>query len=185
MIKAIEKKFEVLEIQLEQLLEETATLSPDQFHFQPAADSWSISQVFQHLIKAEAATNTYIRKKILAGKSLKKSGIKAQVTSGLLRAVMRSPFKFKAPNQVKIESGTQKHFTDQASEWRHQRGEMRAFLEDLDGQASQKLIFKHPSGIRMNAAQMVMWTGAHIGRHLKQIKRIRKNTGFPEGEKQA
>lgn len=181
MIKSIQDKFTILEAQLDQLLEQTSSLSPEQFQYKPGPDSWSISQVFQHLIKAETATNAYIRKKILAGKGLKKSGIKDSIFSGLLRSIMRSPFKFKAPSMVRVDPEEHHSFEELQAAWKHERSEMKNFLDDLDAETSGKLIFKHGSGIRMNAAQMVMWTGAHIGRHLKQIQKIRRDAGFPKG----
>lgn len=181
MIKATEDKFIVLEAQLERLLEQTSSLTSEQFQFKPTPESWSISQVFQHLIKAEAATNSYMRKKIQAGKDLKVSGIKARLSSGLLRAIMRSPFRFKAPKLVRIDPEQHLPYEEQVSAWRQQRSEMKQFLEGLDEATSGKLIFKHGSGIRMNAAQMVAWTGAHIGRHIKQIEKVRRDAGFPKG----
>lgn len=180
MIKEIEDKFAVLEAQLDGLIKETSSLTPEQFQFKPSADSWSISQVFQHLIKAEGASNAYMKKKIQAGKGLKKSGIKASLSVGMLRMLMRSPFKFKAPSLVKVDPEQNHPFEDQVAAWKAERREMKEFLDGLDAETSGKLIFKHGSGIRMNAGQMVDWTGSHAGRHIKQIERLRSSTDFPQ-----
>lgn len=178
-IVSIEKEIEKITVQLDELLGRTEGLTHKQLNFKPSHSDWSILQVFQHLIAAETHTNIYLRKKILAGKDLKTAGVSTKIKSALLRSLLYTPFKFKAPAAVDIKMDEEYDYEDQVKEWRHQRNEIISFLNQVDEAMVNKLLFKHGSGIRMNLVQMLKWTFVHADRHSGQIERIINDPQFP------
>ncbi len=180
---SIENGIERITVQLDEILERTKGLSHDQLNFRPSDSSWSILQVFQHLITAETHTNIYLRKKILAGKGLKSAGIGTKIKSTLLKSLMYTPLKFKAPAGVDVKMGEEYIYEDRVKEWRHQRNEIINFLGQVDEAMVNKLLFKHGIGIRMNLVQMLRWTYVHCDRHSKQIEGLIKDPKFPNRSK--
>ncbi len=176
---SIENGIERITTQLDEILERTKGLNHDQLNFRPSDSNWSILEVFQHLITAETHTNIYLRKKILAGKDLKPAGVGTKIKSTLLKSLMYTPFKFRAPAGVDVKMGEEYNYEDRVKEWRHQRNEIINFLGQVDEVMVNKLLFKHGSGIRMNLLQMLRWTYVHCDRHSKQIERITKDPKFP------
>lgn len=179
MAPSIQGKIDELTIQLDEILEATKAFRHEQLNFKPSASEWSILQVIQHLITAETHTNLYLRKKILAGKDLENAGIGTKIKATLIRSLMATPFKFKAPAAVDVKMDEVYDYDTLVKEWRHQRNEMISFLTEVDETMVNKLLFKHGSGIRMNLEQMLKWTYVHADRHSKQIKRITNNSKFP------
>lgn len=179
MNKSFETEIGRLSVQLNRLLDRTKSFNQDQLNFKPSESEWSILQVVQHLINAETHTNMYLRKKIKAGKHLESAGLGAKIKAVLLKSLMNTPFKFKAPAAVRVTMDEVYNYEDQAIEWINQRNELISFVVEVDDSLINKLLFKHGSGIRMNLVQMLEWTFAHADRHSRQIERITKHPKFP------
>lgn len=177
---SVEAEIEKLTVQLDELLKSTKALSHEQLNFKPSDTEWSILQVFQHLITAETHTNMYLRKKVLAGKDLKTAGVGNRIKSAMLRSLMATPFRFKAPAAVNVKMNEAYDYEALVKEWRYQRNELISFLVKADDAMANKLLFKHGSGVRMNLEQMVKWTYVHAERHSRQIERIIKDPKFPD-----
>lgn len=175
----IEIALEKLSRQLEEIIERANRLNHDQLNFKPSVTSWSILQVFQHLITAEKHTNLYLRKNILEGKKLQSAGNGSKIKASILTSFMFIPFKFKAPAEVDVKMDKEYRYEDRVREWRNQRNQLISFLKETDVSMSDKLLFKHGSGIRMNLEQMLSWTFVHADRHTRQIERIINDSKFP------
>ncbi len=178
-VPSIEKEIEELTVQLDEILEAIRALSHEQLNFKPSASEWSILQVIQHLITAEKHTNLYLRKKVLAGKNLENAGIDTKIKAMLLRGLMATPFKFKAPAAVDVNMDEVYDYEMLVKEWMHQRNEIISFFTEVDDTMVNKLLFKHGSGVRMNLEQMLKWTYVHADRHSRQIERITNHPKFP------
>ncbi|GIV33890.1 MAG: hypothetical protein KatS3mg031_1425 [Chitinophagales bacterium] len=181
MIVSLEKQFNALETQRKKLLSRIAGFSHEQQNYRPAPQAWSMLQVLNHLIYAEANTVKYLDKKILAVNSIPKSGAGSRIRLFILNSALRSPFRFKAPKAALPHQEEVYIFENLRAEWDQVRQQMHAFLNHLDAASARKLIFRHPIAGRFNIHQTLSFIEEHIRHHEKQIDRIAASSGFPTG----
>ncbi len=176
----LNREFKHLEEQLEVLLHMVKPLSYAQQNFKPDPDSWSILQVFRHMIQSEGQINRYLRKKILGANTIGKAGVWAKVRSVVLNTAMRLPFKYKVPEAIKIDFEENYRFEELSVEWKSLRKELGSFLETIDEATARKEIFRHPVVGRMSIVQGIAFMQEHLARHTQQVERIMKHDEFPK-----
>lgn len=179
MINSLQKEFNKLEKQLEDLLQTAKKLNAKQQNFKPGADSWSILQIFRHMMQSEGQIIKYLQKKILGVNTTRKASIGAILRSVILNMSMRLPFKYKVPDAIKIDFEETYDFEKLSSEWKLLRNEIRRFLETIDAETAQKEIFRHPVVGRMSLLQGLSFMQEHLERHTRQVERIMRHTDFP------
>jgi uncharacterized damage-inducible protein DinB len=180
MISSLTLAFNKLEKQLEDLLQTVKTLSSEQQNFKPDSRSWSMLQVFRHMMQSEGQIIKYLQKKILGTATARKASLRAILRSALLNAAMRLPFKYKVPDAIKIDFEENYDFEKLSSDWKLLRKEIRDFLVNIDEETSQKEIFRHPVVGRMSLLQGLTFMQEHLERHTKQVERIMRHTDFPK-----
>lgn len=180
MIRGLEQEFTKLELQLAELLQMVKPLSAAQQNFKPDPETWSILQVFRHLIQSEGQINRYLHKKILGVKAAGTAGFSARVRSFILNVAMRLPIKYKVPDVIKVEFEDNYDFEPLVTTWQQQRRELRTFLETLDETTGGKELFRHPVAGRMSIRQGLTFMQEHVDRHTRQVERIMRAGGFPE-----
>jgi hypothetical protein len=176
----LKNNFDNLERQLDGLLELVRPLNYVQQNFKPESDSWSILQVFRHMIQSEGQINLYLRKKILGVKTIGRAGLAAKVRSIILNTAMRMSIKYKVPDAIKVEFEDNYNFETLSTEWRLLRKEIRSFLENIDDETARKEIFRHPVVGRMSIIQGLTFMQEHLARHIRQVERIMHHTEFPK-----
>ena len=182
MLPQLEKLYQKLEKERQQLLTIIAGHSHEQQNFKSAPESWSMLEVCQHLIKAEGNTVIYLNKKYLGVDKTPQAGIGAIFRTKLLNAALDMPVRYKAPKAAQIETSQSEHlFNDTKQEWDTIREDLTVFLNQLTVEQSTKLLFKHLLGGRLNMLQALSFMQHHIRHHNKQVGRIQKNPKFPKG----
>ncbi|MBL7817033.1 MAG: DinB family protein [Saprospiraceae bacterium] len=180
MAASVNSAFNKLEKQLNDLFQRVEMLSDEQQNFKPDPQSWSILQVFRHMMQSEGQIDKYLRKKILGTASTQKASFKAKFRSLLLNLAMRLPVKYKVPDAIKVDFDAHYDFNTLTSDWQSLRKEFKAFLDTIDETTAQKEIFRHPVVGRMSLLQGLSFMQEHLDRHTKQVERIMQHTDFPK-----
>ncbi len=180
MISSLNTAFNKLEKQLDDLLQKVKPLSDKQQNFKPDTHSWSILQVFRHLMQSEGQINKYLHKKILGTATARKARFGAVLRSVILNTAMRLPIKYKVPDAIMVEFEENYNFEQLSSDWKLLRKEIKDFLEKIDEETSQKEIFRHPTVGRMSLLQGLSFMQEHLERHTRQVDRIIRHADFPK-----
>ncbi|MBL7806646.1 MAG: DinB family protein [Saprospiraceae bacterium] len=179
MTNALTIAFDRLETQLDTLLRTVEPLSHAQQNSKPDAGSWSILQVFRHMMQSEGQILRYLRKKIQGSATAPKANLWSSIRSVVLNVAMRLPLKYKVPDAIRIDFDENYDFEKLSSEWKTLRVEMREFLETIDEETAQKEIFRHPVVGLMSLVQGLSFMQVHLERHTGQIERIIQHPAFP------
>lgn len=163
--------FDKLERQRTQIVDQVNKLSEEAFNFSPPG-KWSVAQILMHLLTSERLSIGYMKKKSLGIETLKDSGLKQSMVSGLLKISQRIPFRYKAPRVIVDHTPEALTIEEIASRWNKSRNELKEFLESIREDHSRRLIFKHPIGGMLNTEQALKFMYEHINHHLPQIKRL-------------
>lgn len=163
----------MLETSRKKLTDDLKKSDPVLLQHKPAPDKWSVTEVLNHLQFSEQASVAYAAKKILGGKSLKKTGIAATLRAEALSLLLRSGYKWKAP-AVLAAAAENLPFEEVTQRWDATRQRMKSFLENLPDELISREVYKHPRAGRLNALQMMQFFQDHFNHHLAQINRLKK-----------
>ena len=179
MTSSVEIKFNRLEKQLDELLQMVATLDSRQQNFKPDARSWSILQVFRHMMQSEGQIIRYLRKKILGAAASRRASIGAILRSVVLNVSMRLPVKYKVPDAITVDFDEIYDFEKLSADWKLLRTDIKDFLETIDAETAQKEIFRLPVAGLMSLLQGLAFMQEHPERHTRQVERIMRHPDFP------
>lgn len=167
------QQFRRMDAQLNQLLEQLKHLSHQQLNRKPNEESWSVMQVLHHLMLVERYAMLYLQKKLSYNPALKKAGLSASLRELALRAYLRSPLKFQAPESISgANLPAESSFWEIAKQWKLQRAELKSYLESLPPELYSKEVYKHPLAGRLSLKGMMSFFEDHFNRHLRQINRM-------------
>ncbi len=173
-----QRKINYLNDELDRLLDELKNYSQEQLSAKPRPDAWSVLQVMQHLMMAEAKSIQYIKKKTSYPEGLKKAGALSGLRPAFLKFFLWLPLKYKAPAIVNEDHFRENISLDALStEWRASRGELVHFFENLKPEWKDKEIFRHALAGRMPPEGMLTFFSDHFARHRKQIDRTLQQVG--------
>jgi len=164
-----------LDQKLVALLHELKDYSDAKLNEQPKENAWSVLQIMQHVMKAEAGAIAYVQKKLSFDPTLEKAGARSSINSMLLNLTLSSPIKVKAPEQVSGENllaGLT--FWDVAKQWKQQRIALNDYLKSLPADLYTKDVYKHPLTGKMTLASMLSFFNTHVDRHTSQIRKTLK-----------
>jgi uncharacterized damage-inducible protein DinB len=170
------RSFDESEKARHQLLARLDALPADCLSQRPSPEAWSVVEVIVHLIKAENATLSYLRKKLEVGGHGKASAF-AAVRTSFLNLMLRLPIKFKAPRVVQLEKGIDIPYSEAKGQWDAVRASLREAYETLDPALVSHDLFKHPFAGKMNLLQSMRFMHQHMTRHIGQIDRTVKVVG--------
>ena len=139
----------------------------------PNADTWSVSEVFMHMVVAEKGALKYMRKKIeVDNHSLYK---RRAAQYALLMGALRAPLlKFKAPKIV-ADVGSGVKYSNALQQWDEIRAELRKDYENLNEAWIMHDLFKHPVAGKFDLIRAVKFMRLHADRHIGQIHRTIKS----------
>jgi len=158
--------------QVESLLNELVPLGDERLNRKPANGSWSAIQTLHHLILVEENSMLYIHKKLSYNPQLEKAGLGSWWRSLLLRAILRMPYKFKAPKSAGNERIPELDTLQEVeARWQKIRAEWTVFFEKMPPDLSEKAAYKHPRAGRLNWLQMLAFFSSHFERHRQQVLR--------------
>lgn len=166
----IQKKFDTLTNDFQQLIAELDKHNHPLLEKSPAPGKWSVAQVMYHLNSAESRSIQYVQKKRLGAAQLKRTGIEAQLRLLFARTVFFLPFKFNAPELL---GAMPEHVSYEQirNEWMKTRSDLKTLLDSLPDNELRKPIFRQPTFGRWNIFQMLGFMKTHFRRHRKQMHR--------------
>ena len=154
-------------------------LDPVQLRHVPAPGSWSIAQVVEHLTLAEELTAKGLRNPRPVER--RGSRLAASLRLRILRLVFGKPFvRVGVPSRALLPEGSAS-LDALERRWLEAAADIEAFLRDLPAERQQERLFRHPVTGWLTLGQMLEFHLAHIGHHARQIARIRRAPGFPNG----
>jgi hypothetical protein len=136
------------------------------------AEGWNMLQVMEHVIWSETGTLEYMKRKTKAPWAEIETTTEAeQKQSTLLNGALISEKRWKAPDILPDPTGAQS-VENMLVYWDNVRLEYVNFLESLDENYHNRLIFKHPFSGRLNLYQTLEFLINHVLHHIHQLKRI-------------
>lgn len=167
----LQSKLDQLKRETELLFENLSDLSNESLT--EKGSGWSISQVVRHLQVAEAASLGYMKKKILAGDQIPKVSLASKMKLSLMKHLLQSSLKWKAPKPVAFPED---HLTleELQAKWKEIRKDIVEYTEAYPEKLMDRGIYKHPVAGRLNLMQSIDSFIYHIRHHEHQIRRIRK-----------
>jgi len=173
MNRRAEQHLNALDKALQNLENSLMACTPEQLNRKPAPNQWSVMQVVNHVMMAEAGSLNYLKKKLSDPSAIKKAGIGSAFRTWLLNLSQIIPgLKFKAPafiNEDKLPPVSDREAVFQ--QWRAGRAALRAFLESQPDEIFTLEAFRHPRAGRMTIGQMLSFFESHLNRHVRQIRR--------------
>jgi uncharacterized damage-inducible protein DinB len=143
----------------------------------PAADSWSVAQVFDHLHLSEAGIARLLAKRIARAKE---AGVGPERSDeSVLHELDFFPVvdgpKRQAPEIVVPRPEARAPEVHDAL--RRSRGDLHAALREGDGLALGEVTATHPALGVINLYQWVLFVGQHEARHTRQVAEIVRRLG--------
>lgn len=164
-------KYNALENKRQQLFAELSKKSSDELNYVPNPSSWSIIQAVHHVMNAERLSVEYMSKKIKGINSSPKTGLNAKLRFFLLKTLLQSSIKFKAP-KVLADPPANESLQNMQSQWNESRNKLKNLLENFPAEHENKEVFKNLVAGKLNIHQMMGWANDHFTHHLLQIDRI-------------
>ncbi len=152
--------------------------SPEQFHYKPAADKWSIAETAEHVVVAETGSGRLIRGKLTREPASAEAlaatqGAEARIDSRL----QKRDRAFPAPEFV-LPTGRWQTAREMVAIFEESRTATIDFLLatelDLAGYAAP-----HPALGPLNGYQWAYFLVRHSERHVEQIEEIKRAAGYP------
>jgi hypothetical protein len=164
---AITQKLKKLEQERSSLDERLRSYPLSRLNAAPAPGKWSPLQVVYHLYLSERLALKYMTFKWKEKEKVGFAGMKEKIRLRLLKLVLASPLKFKAPAPVAEIPKTLEYSL--LSDWEVLRRETAEFLEKFDEENLNIRIFKHPFIGRIAILQTLDFYHAHFKHHETQI----------------
>lgn len=174
MDRKLESGFNKLEDSRLQLLAKLDEKKEPELNYHPGKNKWSVIQVLNHLIITEQLSVKYINKKLTYRTNIKKTGLGAAIRFFVLKLMLQTPLRFKAP-EIVSEVPDNGDFNYVKNQWDQTRKELRKLLDDMPEEFLNKNIFKNAMAGKMNIYQMLGFMEEHFRHHVKQIDRIAKS----------
>jgi len=173
MEKKLQLRYSKLEDSRSVLLKKLESIDQEKLNLQPQQDKWSIIQVANHLIEAEHKSIKYISKKLTKQDNLEATGPGAMIKSFILKLILRSPLRIKAP-EVISQSPENNNFDQVEHRWNQTRKDLGHLLDCFTEESLRKSVFRHPFAGKMTICQTLDVFQEHFDHHLKQFERIKK-----------
>lgn len=149
-------------------------LSAAELAFRPAPDAWSLLQVADHLVRAEASTLEAVRRRVDRLAERGRPDLLSRLRSRLLFAFLRWPVRVRMPGAVAevVRPGEGLELGGMESRWKEVREGWRELLDELPAAATSAVFLRHPVGGAMDAAATLDFFAVHHDHHLAQVERL-------------
>jgi hypothetical protein len=152
--------------------------SPARQQFKPHPDAWNMLQVVRHLVTAEELSTAFLVKKNYTN-TRKAASIGTRFRALLLRIMLRSPLKFKAPPIAALQPALEQDKESILTDWESGRERLKTYLENFPADKLRYEIYRHPRSGWLTIAQALQFYGDHLKHHQQQLSRLRKDNTFP------
>ncbi len=139
---------------------------------QPEPDNWSATQVIEHLLASEGGTLGYMLKKSSGGwNTLEDADAPHHESSRAINERLRSDERYKAPDVLPVPPNASSK-EELMNQWNALREKLENFLETIEAQHLDKLVFRQPAAGMLNIVHTLEFMEAHLRHHLPQVQRI-------------
>lgn len=135
-----------------------------------ADGGWSALQVLHHVVAAEEATIGYIKKKMQAGASIPRAGVRSRLGLLGLRLAFASPLRFRAPAAT-ASVPAEIDAAGLRAGWQSGREAWRALLAAFPEDLVNRQVFRHPVAGRMSLRDTLGFMQSHLDHHARQVER--------------
>ena len=154
------------------LLAELESLPRPLLERKPAPDEWSVLEVVEHLVLAEADVLADMdRPERLRTRRV---SIRSRLGYAMVLGVLVSPFAVRVPSPAMRPSG-QRSLEELRSAWEASHHALREHVAAVEAGRISGAVFVHPVSGPLTTRQAVRMLRVHLRRHEKQIRRILRN----------
>ncbi len=169
MATAIAKRFLDLERSKSEFLAILEAHTPEQQIYKATPETWSMTQVGQHLLQVEHNVLEAAKRKPPSSITVLNRLIFWVMSQGL-----GSGGRIKTPSQAAIPQSVPS-LEELRRNWAVARENLKAFLEPLPSSALQSPAMKHPISGTMTLEMSFVFFERHILHHKKQLERIQQS----------
>ncbi len=163
------------------MLAQVAGLTPEQGSFKPDADSWSLTEVIEHLVWAEHSGLNKIATATDAWRRGQPLWTDPHPDRALpIDAIIARTWREKeiAPTEAEPHIGGTLGYW--VAFFRSCQGVVEAVAGDLSPEELEEVIYPHFLSGLLTMRQRLEFIRYHIEHHLPQVERIKGDMGFPE-----
>ena len=166
------QRIDELKLLKKELFEMMAEASPEQLQKRPAPGKWSPLQILIHMQMVEQGTLSYIQKKLsFSASGLPNATLLSSAKVVLLRLVLRSPIKFKAP--LGLDAVPENPSLESIQEsWKRTDDGFRELVNSLEERQLSWQLFKHPIIGRLGMKDTLRFMKSHFTHHARQIRAL-------------
>jgi uncharacterized damage-inducible protein DinB len=170
---SIHHQFDRLEEKKSALMLQITAMSEKTYMQQPSPESWSVAQAANHVYMSEQLSLAYIRKKLSYPETLQHFHWKSWPAVWLLKFVLWSPYKRKAPQNINMwENQTILSREELDMNWSALRKDLITFIDQHQPAFGSHMVYRHPYAGRMTMHQMLIFFNDHMEHHMRQIDKI-------------
>jgi uncharacterized damage-inducible protein DinB len=154
-------------------------VSDAQWKWKPAPERWSVGEVAEHVVLAEAGQFANVKKALAAGASADWEQ-KTRGKTEMIEMVM-APRLGKATSPEPLVPGGKMTRAQARERFEALRVEMEKFARETTAPLKEHLA-AHPMPVfdPLNAYQWLIYAPLHTQRHVKQIAEVKATAGYPE-----
>ena len=154
-------------------------VSDAQWKWKPAPERWSVGEVAEHVVLAEAGQFANVKKALAADVSADWE-LKTRGKTEMIEMVM-APRMGKATSPEPLVPGGKMTRAQVLERFEAQRLEMVKFARETTATLKEHLA-PHPMPVfdPLNAYQWLIYAPLHTQRHVKQILEVKATAGYPE-----
>jgi hypothetical protein len=158
----------------DQLWDWYSQLSESDRQFVIEKGSWSVNDVFYHLMAIEEMLLRQVRNRLISP-NIKKAGWSHRKNAALLFIALWLPKKYKAPSTVSVQDNQR---TFDLENWKLTRLEFQELILNFPKEHKASLVFKHPLAGPLLMHHGIKFLTYHMKHHFRQLRVISKSGGF-------
>lgn len=162
----------------DQLKEQLEGLSSAQLQFKPSADSWSISQCVEHIIKTEKMLFGMAKEAMAKPANPERKAEVAVTDQQLIDGITDRSHKAEAPAAL-LGEGAYTDVDAAMADFRAQRKVILSYIKDVAVDELRNHIADSPFG-PVDAYHSMLFIAGHTARHTLQIEEVKSNAAFPK-----
>lgn len=177
MIRSLKERYNYIELQRAKQIDYISQLRPEQLHFRPSQDRWSLLQVMEHLVLVEALMGQQASERLRAAVTDERIPWKSHIAFLLAAVVLPLPFRITAPDRTLPTRGWD--LPEVIESWEQTRKEWRELLEIVPPNRLAYPAVNHPILGWFSLSQTLRFFAMHFDHHMLQMGRIQRDRGYP------
>lgn len=150
------------------LLDGVEALGADAISARPQPDTWSILEIVEHLVLAEAAILQGLPP--AAELNDRPRSLKHRLRFQVVMAILRFGIPVRVPSRSMVPTG-QAPLTELRRRWDENLHWLRSYAGGLDAVGERRAVFLHPVAGPITLAQALRMDRLHLDVHLRQIRK--------------